>query len=124
MVFFYSDFSYDFNSGKWESARSMSTARCLFALVEADGFLYAIGGRKDETPLASVERYSRTTNMWTTTQSMSMPRVAFAAAALNRCIFVIGGSTGNNCCETSLVECFDCETETWSKVYRKIEIFV
>lgn len=100
----------------------MLTERCLFALVAADGFLYAIGGRNEETPLASAEKYNAVRDVWVTVRPMSMPRVAAAATALNHRIFVIGGATENNCCETASVECFDCKTETWTKVEKDFNI--
>lgn len=92
----------------------MPTGRTLLAMVAAHGFIYAIGGESDDSPLATVERFDARRNLWKKMRSMSIPRSAAAVAVLNGNIVVIGGATQCNSCETTTVEQFN--GKTWTKV--------
>lgn len=93
----------------------MAEKRSLFALVNDNNNVYALGGM-NETVLATVEMYDTKKDEWTQISSMIKPRAALAAAVLKGYIYVMGGGTQINTCETDTVERFDIENGTWSMV--------
>lgn len=69
----------------------MPTARAAFAVTQANGKLYAIGGSGGIGGLSSVDVYDPSTNTWTTIASMPTPRAHLAAEALSGFVYAIGG---------------------------------
>lgn len=51
-------------------------------MIEADGFLYAIGGNDGSSSLNTVERYDPLVNKWFSVNSMMLRRSSVGAAAL------------------------------------------
>lgn len=51
-------------------------------MIEADGYLYAIGGNDGSSSLNTVERYEPVTNKWLLVNSMMLRRSSVGAAAL------------------------------------------
>lgn len=96
----------------------MKTARCLFSLAVAHGFLYAIGGQEEKTSLKSAERYDPDTDTWEEVCSMNVSRSSAAIAVHRNHIYVIGGATKYNSDETATVERFD--GNSWTTVEVKI----
>lgn len=92
----------------------LKTGRSLLSIAVAHGFMYAIGGQIDNSPLASVEKYDAKKNVWLEVSPMFEPRSSAAVAVLNGDIVVIGGATKCNSAETASVERFD--GTTWTKV--------
>lgn len=86
----------------------MITARALFTLAIAHGYMYAIGGvGQDGNMLNTVERYDFECNVWTVCEQMNFPRVAAASIVIDNELFVIGGGTKLNSDETATVEKYD-----------------
>lgn len=56
--------------------------RSTHEVVEADGFLYAIGGNDGSSSLNTVERYELKKNHWIPISSMMLRRSSVGAAAL------------------------------------------
>jgi len=51
-------------------------------VIEADGYLYAIGGNDGSSSLNTVERYDPLSNKWSIVNSMMLRRSSVGAAAL------------------------------------------
>jgi len=77
---------------------SLSTAREYLAAAEANGLVYAIGGRDSgNNQLSSVEEYDPSTDTWSTVASLSTARENLAGAEANGLVYAIGGAdSGNN----------------------------
>ena len=79
--------------GQWEDVKSTQNPRCMFAAVNCDGKVYAIGGVSHRTTLKSVERYDADANSWPFVKEMDTARSGHSACALNGKIYVIHGAS-------------------------------
>ena len=83
---------YDPETDTWSTVSSLSTARERLAAAEANGLVYAIGGRdSDLDTLASVEEYDPETDTWSTVASLSTGRERPVAAEAGGLVYAIGG---------------------------------
>ncbi|XP_054167851.1 kelch-like protein 3 [Oppia nitens] len=100
---------------KWHIATPMSIKRFGLELVaHSDGYLYAIGGRVDNTGVeSSMERYDPKTKQWTQVANMKSSRYTFGSASYMDKIYVCGGS-GNS--DSSECEAYDPITNQWRKI--------
>lgn len=105
-------------TNSWTSKPSMPTQRSEFATAVYNGKIYVFGGNTSSGIVGTTEIFDPQTNMWSTAPSMPTPRAGLQAIVVNDQIFLIGGkrySTINpHYVETSINECFDPTTETWS----------
>lgn len=67
----------------------MNSRRSTHEVVEAGGFLYALGGNDGSSSLNSVERYEPLLNKWTIVTSMFTRRSSVGASVLE-CFFERG----------------------------------
>lgn len=65
-----------------EPINSMNSRRSTHEVVEAGGFLYALGGNDGSSSLNSVERYEPALNKWTIVTSMFTRRSSVGASVL------------------------------------------
>lgn len=65
-----------------EPINQMCSRRSTHELVEAGGFLYALGGNDGSSSLNSVERYEPATNKWTVVTNMFTRRSSVGASVL------------------------------------------
>lgn len=110
---------HDSRKNEWTSVAPMRTARCLFSLAVAHGFLYAIGGQAGKSTLNSVERYDPDSDTWEEVRSLNVSRSSTATAVHRNHIYVIGGATAYNSEETATVERFDGNLWTTVKLNMK-----
>lgn len=82
----------DGSLGSWQTMSPMNDARGVFAAVEANGYLYALGGYDI---LSTVERSfinpDGSLSAWQVTNSMNIERPALAAVSAYGYIYAIGG---------------------------------
>ena len=85
------------------------------AVVEAGGFLYAIGGSVAAFTgaVATAYRYDPAANTWATVASMGTARGGAAAVLLGQSIWVLGGMSGAGA-SLATTERLDLATGTWS----------
>lgn len=96
----------------------MITKRYHFSLIEAQGRIYAIGGRHGDQYLDSVESYDPVTDIWTEENSMHVPREVAGTVVYKNQIYAIGGATVN-AVGTATVERFDIANGEWTLVIQK-----
>src|SRR5437588_13003318 len=84
--------AYDPLHGTWSPLlQPLNKARGELAAVSLGGFIYAIGGDNNGSPVGDVERYDPSLNTWTALNPLTIPRRNFAAVVANGIIYVIGG---------------------------------
>ena len=103
---------------EWAEVASLGTGRRdLAGASDADGLIYAIGGRSDANSYESVvEQYDPATDTWTTVASLGTARRGLAGASdANGLVYAIGGEV-DGFEVTSVVEQYDSATDTWTTV--------
>ncbi|MBC8234004.1 caspase family protein [bacterium] len=95
----------------WHSVESMSKARSWLAADEANGKIYAIGGKNSSGYLNTVEEYNPSTNSWRTVADMPTARGYLAATEANGKIYAIGGYGGSRTMEE-----YNPSTNSWRTV--------
>ncbi|WP_340375361.1 hypothetical protein U5640_09515 [Streptomyces sp. SS7] len=83
--------------------------------------LYSVGGVVDDTALATVRSYNRSTNSWTTLSSLPSPRSLLGAAAApcpaglsGTCVYAVGGERDK--VPLATVQFYNPATGSWSTV--------
>lgn len=100
----------------WESRASMPTARSQIAAAEANGILYAIGGKlagAGNTAANQNEAYDPVTNTWSVRAPMPTARYHLSVVSLEGFVYAIGGSLTSGEV-VSTVEVYDPIANTWS----------
>ena len=90
------------------------TEREHLSVVEADGRLFAIGGRKGSVNLDAVEAYDPATNSWETLAPMPTARGGMAIGTIDGSIHTAGGEDLQALSTYPQHEVFDTATGTWS----------
>ena len=102
-----------YSQGTWATKAPISSPRMMWAAVELNGLLYAVGGWTGCSPQGTLQAYNPITNTWAPKAPMITPRGYLAAAALNGKIYAVAGSI--NCgVDIASVEAYDPATNTWS----------
>lgn len=102
------------STNTWVSRASMAKARSAFALVPANGRLYAIGGRRNGTTIAAVETYSPTSNSWTPRAALPSARYdGNGAVAINGLLYLPGGRNSAGAL-TKTLYVYTLATNAWS----------
>ena len=93
----------------------MPTPRANFALVAANGGLYAIGGTGSGGVVGTVERFDPATG-WTALAALPIARDGIAAGALNggNLIVAAGGAAGNGVA-VNRVDLYDVAANSWRR---------
>lgn len=73
---------YNLRTATWEPIAPMHSRRSTHEVVEASGYLYALGGNDGSSSLNSVERYDPKTNKWSIVTSMLTRRSSIGASVL------------------------------------------
>jgi N-acetylneuraminic acid mutarotase len=114
--------AYDPSRDRWTNVAPMHTARERLRLVQAGGFLYALGGvGAGGASLTTVERYNPRTNTWATIEplnkSRAFPGVVATSIAGHPVIVVVGGgnydASGNFVGPRRTTEVLDIATGKW-----------
>jgi N-acetylneuraminic acid mutarotase len=103
--------SYDPVANSWTTLTGMPTARTGLAAAAVNGQLYAIGGFRGGTNVATVEVYDPGTGVWQTRSPMPTPRTALEAVTINGLIYVVGGYSN---APLGTVEVYNPATDTWT----------
>jgi hypothetical protein len=99
----------------WLPVAQLPTARedLSVAGVDADGRIYAVGGRDASGPLATVEAYDPKTNTWSLAPSLTTARSGLGASlGGNGALYAIGGATANG--PSAAVEQLIAGASAWS----------
>jgi N-acetylneuraminic acid mutarotase len=114
--------AYDPRRDAWTSVAPMHTARERLRLVQAGGFLYAVGGVNARgASLTTVERYNPRTNTWVTiaplNESRAFPGIVATTITGHSVIVVVGGgvydAAGNFVGPRRTTEVLNITTGTW-----------
>lgn len=106
---------------KWSPIASLNIKRWKCGLVSQGGALYAIGGMDSPkagfwgAPLKSVEKYCPIQNKWIEVASMNEARFGCAVVAYQGKVYATGGF-GVGKAILSSQECYDPDTDKWTKV--------
>ncbi|XP_043931424.1 kelch-like protein 41 [Protopterus annectens] len=97
-------FQLDSIAGEWSGLPPLPSARCLFGLGEADGLIYAIGGKdlQNEATLDTVMCYDPKAVKWTDVRKLPLKVYGHGVASQNGLIFSIGGKTDDKKCINKL----------------------
>ena len=101
----------------WRTLAPMTVARSRFALaVDADGYLYAIGGETSGGKTGAVERYDPDADQWTPITASKPTRVSnIGAASIGEWIYAPGGLEAEGA-PTAVVEAYHAADEIWEQV--------
>jgi N-acetylneuraminic acid mutarotase len=109
---------YDVSSGQWHAMAAMDTARHSIGACVIAGEIYVTGGRdynnNGRVVLASVEKYSPSSDTWSAVTPLPKPRSEHTAVAVGSDMYVIGGFIYGD--PTKSVLKFDSAQGTWSEV--------
>nr|XP_033800236.1 kelch-like protein 41 [Geotrypetes seraphini] len=110
-------FQLDSIAGEWIGLPPLPSARCLFGLGEADGLLYAVGGKdlQSEEPLDSVMCYDFKTVTWTQVKKLPIKLFGHAVVSHNGVIYCLGGKTDDKKC-TSRVFMYNPKKGDWKDI--------
>ena len=106
----------------WMPVKSCSSTIVLqFAsVVNFQGYLYVIGGKKDgEQASSSVHKYNPVTNVWEEVAPMAVARYGVCAVADKNFLYAIGGASDRGVLD--IVERFDPESNLWIRVCPTLE---
>jgi N-acetylneuraminic acid mutarotase len=84
--------AYDPVNSTWTTKAPMPTPRMAFAAAVLNGMLIVIGGRNNDTGLATVEAYDPGTDTWRILTSISAARSFLSAVTVNNTIYALGGN--------------------------------
>ena len=101
--------------GRWTFIKSMNVARCWFAAVICNNFIYAIGGWSHEETHKTVEKFDYIKNDWSLVRNMNVERNRHAACVLNEKVYVVGGTNAKNK-DVKQIECYNPIWDEWSIV--------
>lgn len=86
---------------KWKECKDMITARSGIACVSYALYIYAIGGRFNNSEghldCVEIERFDPFTNVWMSCTPMSVARSRAGANVIDGLIYAVGGANGSNC---------------------------
>jgi len=101
----------------WRALAPMTVARSRFGLaVDAEGYLYAIGGETSGGKTGAVERYDPATDQWTPISASKPTRVSnISAASIGEWIYVPGGLEAEGG-PTAVVEAYRPANGIWDQV--------
>ena len=83
-------------------------------MVTLNGYLYAVGGFDDASPLDTVERFNPQTNTWQFMAPMHVCRGGVGLSALGGYLFAVGGHDGKAYLNTAEMYCP--KTNVWTPV--------
>ena len=101
----------------WRHIQHMQKPRTVFAAVNCNDQIYAIGGNTsvDKKILKCVERYNPEADEWTYVSSMHFERQRHSACTVFNKIVVVGGVDVNDVAIHE-IECYDPSKDEWSIV--------
>ena len=117
---------YDPSSNSWTHVNSYTRAiaSVLPAVINFQGFLFAIGGKKEqqrnkEKGCNRVFKYNPKTNQWQEVAHLRVGRFAICAVADSSSLYAIGGESNKK--SLDVVERFDPDRNSWGRLASTIE---
>jgi len=101
-------------TSQWSAMKAMLTPRAAFALGATATQLFAIGGNRNGTILATVERYTASSNSWVTRTRMPAARYDGSGAALIGSFLYVAGGRNLNKVPTRNFYAYNISTNTWA----------
>ncbi|XP_068671963.1 kelch-like protein diablo [Montipora foliosa] len=100
----------------WYQLAPMLSRRCRHGFSACKGFVYAIGGKGEDSFHSSVERYDPRTNTWSYVAPLAKKVKLVGAATLQGFLYIVGGieftpEQGRRRCSTT--QKYDPETNSW-----------
>lgn len=111
---------YDPVTDTWQTMTPMPTPRYTFCCAVVQDKIYVIGGMNMSGNIfATIEEYDPSADTaggtpWQTMTNMPTARMGPGCAVVNDSIYVFGGSTYIGGGETTINQCYDPYTDTWS----------
>lgn len=100
----------------WVVVATLTSPRCLGALVAIKGYLYAVGGYDGTNALQLLQRYNPETKDWTTVTKLPTQRSGFGSAVMDGCLYLVGGC--DSLTKVNSVDSYDPEKDQWMSVAR------
>jgi non-specific serine/threonine protein kinase len=108
-------FRYDPERNRWSRLAAPPSARGALAAGLVGGRLYAVGGARDGTALATLEIYDFRRNRWVAGPDMSRPREHLAAAVAGGRFYALAGRAAGDG-NFRVAEAFDPGDGRWHRV--------
>ena len=101
----------------WYQLAPMLSRRCRHGFSACQGFIYAIGGKGEDSFHSSVERYDPRTNTWSYVAPLAKKVKLVGAATLHGYLYIVGGiefttEQGRRRCGTT--QKYDPATNSWT----------
>uniref|UniRef100_A0A8C5GPN3 Kelch-like protein 10 n=1 Tax=Gouania willdenowi TaxID=441366 RepID=A0A8C5GPN3_GOUWI len=102
----------------WQEMSPMQESRYLMSVTVLKGYIYAMGGFRDDdgTSLRTAERYQPNINQWTFIASMNEGREDASCTTLNNKIYICGGWSRSNIRSLNTAEYYNPDTNQWTLV--------
>uniref|UniRef100_A0A8C5H094 Kelch-like protein n=1 Tax=Gouania willdenowi TaxID=441366 RepID=A0A8C5H094_GOUWI len=99
----------------WQEMSPMQESRALMSVTVLKGYIYAMGGYRDDdgTLLRTAEHYQPNINQWTFIASMNEERIRASCTTLNNKIYICGGQS-NRVLNTA--EYYNPDTNQWTLI--------
>ncbi|XP_069491840.1 kelch-like protein 9 [Ambystoma mexicanum] len=114
-------FRYDPDTEMWCQKADMTTLRGLHCMCTVGDRLYVIGGNhfqgaSDYDDVLACEYYSPAQDQWVVVAPMLYGQSDVGVTVLEGKIYVVGGYSWNSRCMVDIVQCYNPESDEWSKV--------
>uniref|UniRef100_A0A8C5E2W5 Uncharacterized protein n=1 Tax=Gouania willdenowi TaxID=441366 RepID=A0A8C5E2W5_GOUWI len=99
----------------WQEMSPMQESRYLMSVTMLKGYIYAMGGCRDDdgTLLRTAERYQPNINQWTFIGSMNEGREDASCTTLNNKIYICGGWSNRS---LNTAEYYNPDTNQWTLI--------
>uniref|UniRef100_A0A8C5GRD7 Uncharacterized protein n=1 Tax=Gouania willdenowi TaxID=441366 RepID=A0A8C5GRD7_GOUWI len=106
---------YNLVTHTWQQMSPMQEPRYLMSVTVLKGYIYAMGGYRDDdgTSLRTAERYQPNINQWTFIASMNEERIRASCSTLNNKIYICGGWSNRS---LNTVEYYNPDTNQWTLI--------
>uniref|UniRef100_A0A8C5GIM3 BACK domain-containing protein n=1 Tax=Gouania willdenowi TaxID=441366 RepID=A0A8C5GIM3_GOUWI len=106
---------YNLVTHTWQEMSPMQESRALLSVTELKGYIYAMGGGRENDVIShrTAERYQPNINQWTFIASMNFGRSYASCTTLNNKIYICGGMN-NNVLNTA--EYYNPDTNQWTLI--------
>ncbi len=106
---------YDPATDTWTTKTPMPTPRYAYAMAVVTNKIYVMGGMDmNGNIFNTVEEYDPGTDIWTAKTPMPTARMGPACAVIRDTIYVFGGSTSIGGGATTVNQCYDPVSDTWT----------
>uniref|UniRef100_A0A8C5GY65 BACK domain-containing protein n=1 Tax=Gouania willdenowi TaxID=441366 RepID=A0A8C5GY65_GOUWI len=106
---------YNLVTHTWQEMSPMQESRSLMSVTELKGYIYAMGGCRDDDVIShrTAERYQPNINQWTFIASMNEERRNASCTTLNNKIYICGGWSNRS---LNTAEYYNPDTNQWTLI--------